>query len=185
MMTSQPTQTSAQQPTDTLFKGFSSLSNRLTDRFKDNLPIGTSLDTLISGVKNFLPANRDLTITQIVQSIMDPANSSSSALQKSESYLFFDPRASSSGRGGIGPDGRPLQGPGQSFGQRRQGFQEGIVFTVGGGNMEEYGNLQEWSKRTGGPNGSAARKKVVYGSTELVNAEQFVNGELAKLGMEG
>lgn len=53
--------------------------------------------------------------------------------------------------------------------------------------MEEYGNLQEWSRRTGGPSGgaSAARKKVVYGSTELVNAEQFVNGELAKLGMEG
>lgn len=85
-------------------------------------------------------------------------------------------------------DGRPLPAPGQaaSFGQRRQGFQEGIVFTVGGGNMEEYGNLQEWSRRTGGQTGGeASRKRIVYGSTDLINAETFVKGELARLGMEG
>lgn len=84
-------------------------------------------------------------------------------------------------------DGKPLPAPGQaaSFGQRRQGFQEGIVFTIGGGNMEEYGNLQEWSRRTAGQSGSeATRKRIVYGSTELLNAESFVNNELARLGQE-
>ena len=75
-----------------------------------------------------------------------------------------------------------------TFGQRRQGFNEAIVFTVGGGSMDEYGNLQEWAKRTsaGGSGGAAAgtKRRVVYGSTELVNAEDFVLLELARLGRE-
>jgi len=75
-----------------------------------------------------------------------------------------------------------------TFGQRRQGFSEAIVFTVGGGSMDEYGNLQEWAKRTGaggsGAEKGAGRRRVVYGSTELVNAEEFLKLELEKLGVE-
>lgn len=111
---------------------------------------------------------------------MDPTASSTSALAKTENYLFFDPRSSTARSG---PDGRPLAG-GPTFGQRRQGFAEAVVFTVGGGNMEEYGNLQEWGRKVG--QGTAGvRRRVVYGSTELVNAETFVNGELKRLGEEG
>ena len=81
--------------------------------------------------------------------------------------------------GGIG------SGSGASFGQRRQGFAEAIVFTVGGGSMDEYGNLQDWAKRTSAGVGvGAVKRRVVYGSTELVNAEDFVMGELARLGRE-
>ena len=136
-----------------------------------------------------MPVNKDLTITRIVESLMDPTSSSTSALAKTENYLFFDPR-SSTARGAntaatsaarLGPDGRPLAG-GPTFGQRRQGFAEAVVFTVGGGNMEEYGNLQEWSRKVGG---AGVRRKVVYGSTELMNAESFVNDELKRLGEEG
>ena len=54
--------------------------------------------------------------------------------------------------------------------------------------MDEYGNLQDWAKRTsgGGAAGAAAgpRRRVVYGSTDLVNAEDFLMGELARLGKE-
>jgi len=122
---------------------------------------------------------------------MDPATASTSALAKTESYLFFDPRSSTargttgnpSGVARLGPDGRPLTS-GPSFGQRRQGFAEAVVFTVGGGNMEEYGNLQEWSRKVS-QSGAGAKRKVVYGSTELINAESFVNGELKRLGEEG
>lgn len=76
-----------------------------------------------------------------------------------------------------------------SFGQRRQGFTEAVVFAVGGGSMDEYGNLQDWAKRTSGGGGGGGvpgvpRRRVVYGSTELVNAEEFVTGELARLGRE-
>jgi sec1 family domain-containing protein 1 len=219
MMTTAPTQpsassssASAQQP---LFGGLTSLSKNFTDRLSSSTFGNVNLDALVSGVKNFLPANRDLTLTKIVESIMDPTAASSSAIAKTENYLYFDPKnahargtmggpgpsGSRSGGGGM-PGGLGSAGPGTgaSFGQRRQGFSEAIVFTVGGGSMDEYGNLQEWVKRTGvvsggggggagpvaggGGGGSGARsRRVVYGSTELVNAEDFLK-ELTRLGME-
>lgn len=96
------------------------------------------------------------------------------------------------GFGGEGGQGRGIQA---SFGQRRQGFSEAVVFTVGGGSMDEYGNLQEWARRTGGGAGSGGsgggggekgvqRRRVVYGSTELVSAGEFLGGELKRLGRE-
>lgn len=200
MMTSAPSQPAPQSTGGELFRGFSSISNRLTDRLKDGA-LGANFENLISGVKNFLPVNKDLTITKITESLMDPASASSSAIAKTENYLYFDPR-SANARGtmpapsqarhqqGI-PGGVGSLGPGTAatFGQRRQGFSEAIVFTVGGGSMDEYGNLQDWAKRTGGVGAAggavgAPRRRVVYGSTELVNAEEFVMGELARLGRE-
>jgi len=193
MISSAPTQPAQQtSASNDLLRGFSSLSKGLTDRFKE-AGISSNFENLISGVKNFLPANKDLTLTKITESLMDPSNASTSALQKTESYLYFDPR-SASARGTMPQSGAQNRGQGNgnvsrgieaSFGQRRQGFSEAIVFTVGGGSMDEYGNLQDWAKRTtaqGAPS-SVTRKRIVYGSTELVNAEDFV-GELARLGRE-
>ncbi|EGX88460.1 SNARE docking complex subunit [Cordyceps militaris CM01] len=189
--------TSNQNASSDLFGRFSSISSRLTDRLKETgVPTGLSsnFESLISGVKNFLPADRDLTITKIVESIMEPATASSSAIAKTEHYLYFDPRSanargtmpppSTMRSGGNAPGGMPGQaGPGQaaSFGQRRQGFSEAVVFTVGGGSMEEYGNLQEWVTRAGG---EKTKKRVVYGSTELLNAREFISEELERLGKE-
>lgn len=191
--TTQPPQTSD------LFGRFSSMSSRLTDRLKESgVPTGLSsnFESLVSGVKNFLPADRDLTVTKIVESVMDPSSASSSAIAKTEHYLYFDPRSANargtmpppsalrSGASANAPGGLPgSQGPGQqaSFGQRRQGFSEAVVFTVGGGSLDEYGNLQEWVSRT---KGDRAKKRVVYGSTELVNATEFIKEELEKLGKE-
>ena len=197
MMTSTPSQPAQQSTSNEIFRGFSSISNRLTDRLKDGA-LGANFENLISGVKNFLPANKDLTLTKIAESIMDPSSASSSAIAKTENYLYFDPR-SANARGTMPaasqvrhqPGGMPGalggigQGSGASFGQRRQGFAEAIVFTVGGGSMDEYGNLQDWAKRTSAGVGvGAMKRRVVYGSTELVNAEDFVMGELARLGRE-
>ncbi|KAJ9210667.1 hypothetical protein DTO166G4_7727 [Paecilomyces variotii] len=205
MMTSAATGAPQQQSSD-LFRGFSSLSNRLTDRITSGA-LGANFDSLISGVKNFLPANKDLTLTKITESIMDPASASSSAIAKTEDYLYFDPR-SSNARGampptasrspGGGPQGGVGPGTSATFGQRRQGFNEAIVFTVGGGSMDEYGNLQDWVQRTSGQAGGAGgaggpgagssglhgRRRVVYGSTELMNANDFLNEALGKLGQE-
>ncbi|KAI9371306.1 Sec1-like protein [Aspergillus egyptiacus] len=197
-----------QQQSSDLFRGFSSLSNRLTDRITSGA-LGANFDSLISGVKNFLPANRDLTLTKITESIMDPASASSSAIAKTENYLYFDPR-STNARGTIPPAsaarnaqtagsslGGSGPGTGASFGQRRQAFNEAIVFTVGGGSMDEYGNLQDWVGRTSGQHGhdgaagrgaeslSGPRRRVVYGSTDLMNANEFLAESLAKLGREG
>lgn len=190
---SQPTQSSASAE---IFRGFSSLSSKLTSGFKD-AGIGANLEGLISGVKNFLPADRDLTLTKITESLMDPQNASSAAIARTENYLYYDPR-SANARGIISPASAARAGGVQSavggrgieasFGQRRQGFSEAIVFTVGGGSIDEYGNLQEWAARTSGASGGAAaglpRRRVVYGSTEIINAEDFINSELARLGKE-
>jgi hypothetical protein len=169
-------------------------------------------------VKNLIPVDKDLTITKITESLMDPASASSSAIAKTENYLYFDPRsanargtmpppstvrsqvASSGMPGGLGSGlGSLGPGTGASFGQRRQGFSDAVVFMVGGGNMEEYGNLQDWAKKTSGGGGvvgvgvgvggagsaaGAPRRRVVYGSTELINAEEFIMGELKRLGEE-
>ncbi|KIL96588.1 hypothetical protein FAVG1_01332 [Fusarium avenaceum] len=191
--TAQPAQSSD------LFGRFSSMSSRLTDRLKESgVPTGLSsnFESLISGVKNFLPADRDFTVTKIVESIMDPSSASSSAIAKTEHFLYYDPRSANargtmpppsamrSGGGTNTPGGMPgSQVPGQtaSFGQRRQGFSEAVVFTVGGGSMDEYGNLQEWVSRAGG---DRVKKRVVYGSTEMVNAADFIKEELDTLGKE-
>ena len=196
-MTSTPSQPAQQSTSNEIFRGFSSISNRLTDRLKDGA-LGANFENLISGVKNFLPANKDLTLTKITESIMDPSSASSSAIAKTENYLYFDPRSANARgtmpaasqvrhqQGGIpGALGGIGSGSTASFGQRRQGFAEAIVFTVGGGSMDEYGNLQDWAKRTSTGTGvGATKRRVVYGSTELVNAEDFVMGELARLGRE-
>ncbi len=217
-----PNNSSSSQQTSDLFGRFSSLSTRLTDRLKDTGVVGvptnlaSNIDSLIGGIKNFLPADRDLTITKIVESIMDPQSASTSAIAKTENYLYFDPR-SSSVRGAMPPPasavraaaatptpgglpGGPGPGTGATFGQRRQGFSDAVVFTVGGGSMDEYGNLQEWVARTGGGGdgggsggggggrtaaAAAARtRRVVYGSTELLNAREFISQELERLGRE-
>lgn len=186
MISSAPSPT-PQQPSasNELFKGFSSLSKGLTDRFKE-AGIGSNFENLISGVKNFLPADKDLTLTKITESLMDPVNASTSALQKTEGYLYFDPR-SANARGTMpqsGIQGKDVQrGIEASFGQRRQGFSEAIVFTVGGGSMDEYGNLQDWAKKGPTTGTAAGKKRIVYGSTELVNAGDFM-AELSKLGKE-
>lgn len=193
-----------QQSGSDLFNRFSNISSRLTDRLKETgVPTGAlsaNFDSLIGGIKNFLPANRDLTITKIVESLMDPSSASSSAIAKTENYLYFDPRSDrargtmpppstlraggASAPGSIpGGAGGPGGGPGASFGQRRQGFADAVVFTVGGGSMDEYGNLQEWAKRTAGA-GDRTRKRIVYGSTELINAGDFIKEELERLGQE-
>ena len=204
-MTQLATVNSSQANTSTassdLFGRFSSISTRLTDRIKETgVPtnLGANLDSLIGGIKNFLPANKDLTITKIVESIMDPSSASSSAIAKTENYLYFDPRSAnargtmpppsavrSSGSMPGGAAALGVQGPGTgaSFGQRRQGFSEAVVFTVGGGSMDEYGNLQEWVERTSG-GADRAKRRVVYGSTEMVNSGDFIREELEKLGRE-
>ncbi|CAJ2502225.1 Uu.00g096190.m01.CDS01 [Anthostomella pinea] len=198
--TSQP----AQSGSTDLFGRFSNLSRGLTDRLMETGVGATSLasnfEGLIGGIKNFLPANRDLTITKIVESIMDPSTASTAAIAKTENYLYFDPR-SANARGSMPPPsavragavstpgsmpgastlGVQATGTGASFGQRRQGYSDAIVFTVGGGSLDEYGNLQEWVQRTGE---GRAKKRVVYGSTELLNAREFIQEELERLGRE-
>jgi hypothetical protein len=142
MMSSAPISGPAQTSTSTdLFKGFSAISSRLTSGLKE-AGIGANFENLVSGVKSFLPQNKDLTLTKITESLMDPQNASSAAIAMTEGYLYFDPR-SANARGTMPPasaaragqTGAVNRGIEASFGQRRQGFSEAIVFTVGGGSV--------------------------------------------------
>jgi hypothetical protein len=145
-----------------LFRGFSALSNRLTDRLKEG-----GFDNLLSGVKNFLPTSKDLAITRVVEAIMDPAVASNQALQDTDDYLFLDPRA-------------PRQQAGKA---KRMGHAEAIVFVVGGGGYVEYTNLQEWAGRQTSNTVGVPGKRVIYGSTEIENPEGFMK-VLSLLGAE-
>ncbi|KAF2737073.1 putative Golgi transport protein Sly1 [Polyplosphaeria fusca] len=187
MISSAPTQP-AQQSSD-LFRGFSSISSRVTDRLKD-AGLSANLDGLVSGIKNMLPVNKDSTLAKITESIMDPQNASSSAISKTESYLYFDPR-SANARGTLPPASQArnqqstTRGIEASFGQKRQGFSEAIVFPVGGGSTEEYANLCEWTKRTSaGQGGTAQKRRIVYGSTGLLSPTEFIKKDLEVLGKE-
>lgn len=146
-----------------LFRGFTAFGNRLTDRLKEG-----GLDNLISGVKNFLPANKLLPVTRITEAIMDSSAASNQSLQETDEYVFFDPRASRhTGLGLSGGPGGPGGGTSGMGRAKRMAFAEGMVFIVGGAGYVEYGNLEEWAAKTG--------KRVTYGGTEIIDPGAFVN----------
>lgn len=145
---------------------------QLTDRLREG-----GLENLISGVKNFLPTNKLLPVTRLTEALMDPASASTQSLQETDDYLYFDPRAArhaglglsgAGGAGGLG--GGAGTGSGRS---KRMQFNEGVVFMVGGAGYVEYGNVDEWARRTG--------KRVTYGGTDISDPGSFVK-TLAQLG---
>ncbi|KAF5392412.1 hypothetical protein D9757_002328 [Collybiopsis confluens] len=140
-----------------LFTGFSMFGNKLTDRLKEG-----GLENLISGVKNFLPANKLLPVTKLTEALMDSSSASNQSLLETDDYIFLDPRAPKHTNAG-------LAGPGSSGVSkgRRMTFNESIVFIVGGAGYVEYGNLEEWATKV--------NKKVTYGGTEIVDPEGFVS----------
>ncbi|RGB25592.1 snare binding protein Sly1 [Rhizophagus diaphanus] len=155
MMTTMAPQSSGFAQSSQLFQGFSSIGNKLKEG-----GLGGGFENLISGVKNLLPTRKDLTLTKIVESIMEPT---ASGTNETEDYLYFDPkmaRSSSTNK--------------QS--KSKISFQEGIVFVVGGGNYIEYQNLQEYAQR------QAIKKRIIYGSTNILNPHAFLQ-ELANLGL--
>ncbi len=60
---------------------------------------------------------------------------------------------------------------GSGGGAQRKSFREAIVFVVGSGNYVEYQNLQDYSRRAAASGGA---KNVIYGTTELVSAHEFL-----------
>ncbi|CCK67956.1 syntaxin-binding protein KNAG_0A02670 [Huiozyma naganishii CBS 8797] len=118
---------------------------------------------IISGIKNLLPEKKTIPITNVVEAIVDPTNSSQKNLETTDNYLYIDPKITR---------GSHTKKP------KRQTYNKAIVFVVGGGNYLEYQNLQEWAhSQLHNP------KKVVYGSTALATPAEFLH-EMATLGSE-
>lgn len=106
---------------------------------------------------------------------MESSAASNQSLQETDDYLFLDPRSgrganAGSGFSGVGGMGSAAGGAGRA---RRMAFSDGMVFMVGGAGYVEYGNLEEWAKKTG--------KRVTYGGTEILDPGAFME-TLGKLG---
>ncbi|KAG9510045.1 Sec1 family domain-containing protein 1, partial [Fragariocoptes setiger] len=120
---------------------------------------------VMEGVKNLVLKEHKLPITKIVDALMEGNPKSDPAVNE---YTYLDPKLS-----------KDQEGPEH---MRKRNFQEAIVFVAGGGNYIEYQNLVDYckskSKTVGNP---SASRHIIYGSTDLVNAEQFLK-QLEKLG---
>ncbi|KAI3405453.2 SLY1 [Candida oxycetoniae] len=116
--------------------------------------ISEGISSIASRIKNFIPEKKLLPITNIVEAIMDPQNSSAQSVQLTDDYLYFDPKS----RGG-----------GHSKQPKRQSYEDSIVFVIGGGNYLEYQNLQERSHEPGKPT-----KNIIYGSTNILSSKEFL-----------
>ncbi|CEP61443.1 syntaxin-binding protein LALA0_S03e02982g [Lachancea lanzarotensis] len=136
----------------------SGLSNKLYGLTEGKIQGGVG--SLISGIKNFLPEKKTIPVTNVVEAVMDPLNSSQKNLETTDDYLYFDPKM--------------VRGS-HSKKPKRQSYTKSIVFVVGGGNYLEYQNLQEWAHSQ-----QANTKSVIYGSTAIVTPANFVD-EMASL----
>lgn len=121
---------------------------------------GQSISAVTAGMKNLLSSDRQLALSRAVEALMEGKPN-----PEIESYLVFDPRAPKSGS--AGSSSHLKGGP----------FKEAIVFMIGGGNYVEYGSLQELAHR------QQPVKHVIYGTTEILTGEEFVE-QLSLLGQK-
>ncbi|KAF9918517.1 Vesicle trafficking between the ER and Golgi [Lobosporangium transversale] len=144
---------------DYLLNRLGTIGNKLSDHLGSG-GLGGGFENLLAGVKNFLPAKKDLPMTRIVESIMEPGGGTN---ETNEDFLYFDPKVSRASNAKMPRTKTP--------------FQEAIVFVVGGGNYVEYQNLNEYAQR------QTIKKKITYGSTEVLSPKEFLQ-QLAVLGKE-
>eukprot|EP01147_Barroeca_monosierra_P008612 gene8612-1025_t len=108
-------------------------------------------------VKALSPTYGDLPITRIVDAIMSTKQD-----DLVSNYLYFDPKRVKPSK-----DATRLQ-------QQSHNFEQAVVFMVGGGNYTEYQNLRDYCRRH-------EDKHVIYGVSQLVRAEEFVD-QMTQLG---
>ncbi|CAD6213215.1 GSCOCG00003969001-RA-CDS [Cotesia congregata] len=115
---------------------------------------------VMEGVKNLVVKKHNLPVTKIVDELIEMKQSPST-----EDYYYLDPKQL-----------KQIE----HVPKNRTTFQDVIVFIVGGGNYIEYQNLNDYVKQK---TSSGANKRVIYGSTTLINARQFIK-QLSLLGQE-
>ncbi|KAI9603326.1 hypothetical protein H4Q26_002647 [Puccinia striiformis f. sp. tritici PST-130] len=169
-----------------LFRGFSSISNRIKEG-----GLTGGIDNILSGVKNFLPGRKSYIITALIEALMDPLSASNQALTDIDDYLTLDPRSSRSFN-----NNSHNGGGGGNKKNNRIAFDHALVFVVGGGGYVEASNLQEYVNRYNNNNNnsygqsssqhqtsfnsnsnsnSSGRKKITYGATEILSPIEFIN----------
>ncbi|KAI9141979.1 Sec1-like protein [Paraphysoderma sedebokerense] len=141
---------------------FSSLGNKLTENLKDStLSSALSSFNFTDVVKNLVSGGKELALTRTVEALMDGAEGN-----VNDDYLYLDPK--------MGRNTMNTMGGSAVRGGKKQ-FNEAVVFVVGGGSYVEYQNLVDWVKQ------SSNKKKITYGTTEMVTPVQFLS-QLSELG---
>lgn len=118
-----------------------------------------------------MPANKLLPVTRLTEALMDSSSASNQSLQETDDYIFLDPRAPRNANAGL-----PGAAGGSGARPKRMTFAEGMVFIVGGAGYVEFGNLEEWAKKS--------NRKIIYGGTEIVDPGGFIQ-TLQQLGAPG
>ncbi|KAH3767369.1 Suppressor of ypt1 [Pelomyxa schiedti] len=138
------------------------------------LNISGVFDKLVGGVQALLPKSKDLHMTRIVDSLMELKGglTGGAAATADDTYLYLDPKV-------IVPTRPSTSGASVTslIPRKTTPFRDAIVFVIGGGNYIEYQNLQDYAKR------SPQLKRIIYGTTELMNASQFLQ-QVAPLGSQ-
>jgi len=112
---------------------------------------------LLAKATNLLSRRNSLYVSRVVDNLCNFKPNT-----EDESFLYLDPKVK-------GLDSSAVKG--------RAPYREVIVFMVGGGCYAEYQNLQEYSRQQS----ATAPRRVLYGCTELLNAEGFLT-QLTELG---
>ncbi|RWS30845.1 sec1 family domain-containing protein 1-like protein [Leptotrombidium deliense] len=119
----------------------------------------SSSQFVMEGVKNLVVKKNILPFTRIVDALMEMKS-----IQEIEDYRYLDPKLFK-----VSDNNAP---------RSKTPFQDAIVFVVGGGNYIEYQNLVDYCKNK---SMKSTPKRIIYGCTELTNAEDFLK-QLSQIG---
>lgn len=94
-----------------------------------------------------------LPLTRIVQELLEGQQT-----DLTSDYVYFDPKQI------------------KQTTRTTQSFTEAVVFVVGGGNYHEYNNIIDvlCKKNTAGAQAVTKQKKIIYGTSCLLNGEEFL-----------
>lgn len=125
--------------------------------------VTTSLASLVqqgvNHIKMWIPSSRHLYLTRVVDALMEQRGGSSLGGVE-EQYEYYDPKVTNP----------HLQA---SMPRKNTPYTHAIVFVIGGGNYVEFQNLQDYAKEQ--PRGvGETPKQIIYGSTEILSARQFL-----------
>ena len=106
------------------------------------------ISSVSKSVKNLLSGAKRSPVVAAVEAVMEGKSESGSGVDR---FCTFDPKA---------PPGKPSDGTVAS--------KEAVVFMVGGGNYLERESLDLWATS------QSKAKQIVYGATEMISAETFI-----------
>ncbi|SCP03970.1 Sec1 family protein, putative [Plasmodium ovale] len=110
---------------------------------------------ILQGAKNLLPKRREIKITKLVETLIE-----NKPCSLNDQFIYIDPK------------NHPNTKMEKLF-IKQENIKECIIFVVGGGNYIEVAALKDLEEKM--------NKKIIYGTTDFVRPENFVN-ELNEIG---